>query len=217
MLLFPRSTRCLRRQVPWLSAEQDLRYSSVTRTLTYHCVFRRYRYGSMYERVLGSEGSCALQSGCCNEEEIMTGIRQRAGGMTRMQAGLSALLTQTRQRPVERNVCSGLTCALTVSRLCHIHASNTISCSAHLSLYYPSRLTRYLHICILMTIRELFHGVVKMLTNFRFTDLDAEPIASINFMDRKYAHLLAGRHHLRSPTPTPNGSCIIPFAGKPTW
>ena len=53
---------------------------------------------------------------------------------------------------------------------------------------------------------EQLHGVVKMLTNFRFTDWDAGPIASIHFMDRKYAHLLAGRDHLRSPTPTPNGS-----------
>ena len=93
----------------------------------------------MYERVLGSEGSCVLQ-----EEEIITGIRQRAGGMMREehiwtgvnagQASLSALLTQ---RPVERNVCSGLTCGLAVSRLCHVHASNTISCSAHLLLYCP--------------------------------------------------------------------------------
>ena len=40
---------------------------------------------------------------------------------------------------------------------------------------------------------ELFHGVVKMLTNSRFIDWDAGPISPIHFVDRKHADLLADR------------------------
>ena len=153
------------------------------------------------------------------EEEIMTGIRQRAGGMTRMRAGVPSAHFSHK---LDSAPSSGTSAPVLLARwLSLVYAT-----SMHPILYHvrptfhftvPSRLTRCPHISVPTTLMELFHGVVKMLTNSRFTDWDAGPIASIKFMDRKYAHLLAGRDHLRSPTPTPNGSCIIPFAGKPTW
>ena len=34
-------------------------------------------------------------------------------------------------------------------------------------------------------LRELFHGVVKMLTKFHFTDWNAETIAPVNFTEKK--------------------------------
>ena len=53
-----------------------------------------------------------------------------------------------------------------------------------------------------------------MITNFRFTDWDAGPISPINFMDRKYADLLAGRVTItfgaRHLHPTAHESFLFP-------